>query len=39
MLRSRLLRLGASGLEEMLGSWERSAREEGKSRAVFWGGG
>lgn len=38
MLRSRWSRFGARVFDEMLGSCERSAREEGKSRAVFEGG-
>lgn len=38
MLRSRESRLGAKGLELTSGSRESSAREEGKSRAVFAGG-
>ena len=38
MLRSRVSRLGASGLGEMAGSWESAEREVGKSR-VFWEGG
>jgi len=38
MLRSRESRLGAKGLELTSGSRESSARDEGKSRAVFAGG-
>ena len=33
MLKSSESKLGASGFDVVFGSWERSAKEEGKSRA------
>lgn len=39
MVRSRESRLGVRELVEMLGSWDKLAREVGKSRAVLEGGG
>lgn len=39
MLKSKLSMFGASGLDEMLGSCERLARDEGNSISVLVGGG